>query len=58
MSSCQGVRPGRSAGLMTSITMKGPSQEVESLCIPLMFWMRRKTKSPTLKDRSRTLRLW
>jgi hypothetical protein len=36
---------------------EGPSQGAESLCIPLVLWMRRRTMSPTLKDCSRTLRL-
>jgi hypothetical protein len=28
------------------------------LCSPFVFWMRRRTRSPTLKEHSLTLRSW
>jgi hypothetical protein len=34
---------------------KGPSHGELSLCSPFVFWMRRMTRSTTLKDRSLTL---
>jgi hypothetical protein len=43
-------------GLMTSMTMKGPSQGAESLCIPSVFWIRLRTRSLTLKEVSLMLR--
>jgi hypothetical protein len=45
-------------GLITSVMMKGPSQGVESLCMPSVFWVRLRTRSPTLKEVSLTLRSW
>ena len=40
-----------------ALTMKGPSQGEESLCIPFVFCYWRSTKSLTTKNRSLTLRL-
>jgi hypothetical protein len=44
-------------GLVTFAIEKGPSYGELSLCSPSVFWMRRRTRSPTLKERSLTLRL-
>jgi hypothetical protein len=35
---------------------EGPSQGAESLCIALVLGIRCRTRSPTLTDRSRTMR--
>jgi hypothetical protein len=45
-------------GPVTFAIVKGPSQGELSLCSPSVFWMRRRTRSPTLKERSLTLRSW
>jgi hypothetical protein len=44
-------------GPVTFAIEKGPSHGELSLCSPFVFWMRRRTRSPTLKERSLTLRL-
>jgi CubicO group peptidase (beta-lactamase class C family) len=47
-------QPGRSTSAMT----KGPSQGGVSLWRPLLLCLSLSTKSPTLKDRPRTHRVW
>jgi hypothetical protein len=37
-------------GLMTSVTMKGPSKRACSLCMFSVSWIRLRTRSPTLKE--------
>jgi hypothetical protein len=39
-------------GPVTFAIEKGPSHGELSLCSPSVFWMRRKTRTPTLKERS------
>jgi hypothetical protein len=41
--------------LVTFAIEKGPSHGELSLCSPSVFWMRQRTKSPTLKEHSLTL---
>jgi hypothetical protein len=40
---------------VTFATEKGPSHGELSLCSPSVFWIRQRTRSPTLKEHSLTL---
>jgi hypothetical protein len=45
-------------GFNTSTMMYGPSHGGVSLCHPLVFWLRRSTRSPTLRSRLRMCLSW